>query len=103
MNPKAIERAQMVSTIDDLKDFKKAMQLRNMELIKFEAQTAKDIANVIDGCMRMIETDTLISDRVDHVSDRIDIVNKRLRKLEKAMDQVQRLLQEVDTRLRILK
>lgn len=85
----AIQRAELFADVEKLKAFKKEALVRNMELVKFETTTARDIANVIEGCMRMIETDTALSDRMDHISARIDIVNKRLRKLEEINGKLQ--------------
>jgi len=71
----------------ELVEFKKEVLVRNMELVKHETTTARDLANLIAGCMVLMETDTALSDRLDQISERIDIVNKRLRKIETALTQ----------------
>lgn len=87
----AIERAQHVADLDELKQFMKESKARNMELVQFEIETtqnflthSKDIKNILEGCMRLIDCDEELSKRMDQISARIDIVNKRLRKLEQS-------------------
>ena len=82
INRGAVERARLFEDVDNLIAFKKEMLARNMELVKFEMTTAKSTADVIEGCMKIMKTQDILSERMDIISERIDIVNKRLRKLE---------------------
>ena len=59
--------------------------MNNQEFLEYKMQQAKELKQILEGCMALIECDTVISERVDQLSARIDIVNKRLRKIETAL------------------
>jgi len=72
-----IERAELVAAVH--------------RLIDEQIKTSASIKTVIEGCLILVETDTVLGDRIDHLTkrvdvahDRLDIVNKRLRMLEEA-------------------
>jgi len=84
-----IQRAQLFRDVDELIAWKKTFELRQTELITWQASVMASITdlqqaskNTLEGCRLLIETDTSISQRIDDAWKRIDIVNIRLRKLE---------------------
>jgi len=73
----AIQRAELFAAVE--------------RLIDEQIKTSASIKTVIEGCLILVETDTVLGDRIDQITkrvdvahDRLDIVNKRLRMLEEA-------------------
>jgi hypothetical protein len=84
-----IQRAQLFADVDELLAWKKAFNLKQAELIAWQAMVMNAIQEMqsagkttLEGCGILMETDTVLGDRIDDAWARIDIVNKRLRKLE---------------------
>ena len=87
----ARQRAELFASVDELMAWRKSFNLRQAEEIAWQSMVMTKFIElnesdktIIEGCMRMMETDTAISERCDQLSQRIDIANKRLRKLEDA-------------------
>ena len=79
-----IERAELVAAVDELVAWKKSFMLKQAEEIAWKFVIKQDIQTIIEGCLKIVETEELIGKRVDMLNARLDIVNKRLRKLEEA-------------------
>ena len=73
---------EMTEAINELQKFKREAMVRNLDIVKQQTQFAKDLENIIEGCMKLLDTLVAHGDRMDEMSARIDIANKRLRKLE---------------------
>ena len=86
----------------ELQDFKKEMLVRNMELVKFEITTARDIANIIAAGMTMLDSDQELSNRMDIISKRIDTVQETFMELSKRVGVAHDRLDIVNKRLRML-
>lgn len=94
------QRAELFANVDELMEWKKSFQLKQSELIAWQAMVMQKIAELqqalattLEGCSVLIETDKTIGERVDEEARRTDIVNKRLRRLE---DAVKRLTSQGD-------
>jgi TolA-binding protein len=59
------------------------------KLIDEQLKTSATIKTMLEGCMVLVETDTVLGERMDQLSARIDMVNKRLRKLEETNGKLQ--------------
>lgn len=91
----AQQRAELFANVDELMAWKKSFDRKQIEMIQWQAMVLEKIVEchesdktIIAGCMTMMETDTMLSDRCDEISRRIDIVNKRLRRLEDAVKEL---------------
>ena len=95
----AVQRAELFANVDELMAWKKSFDRKQIEMIQWQAMILDKIMElhesdktIIQGCMTMMETDTMISEstglRCDELSKRIDIVNKRLRRLEDAVKEL---------------
>ena len=80
-----VQRAELFANVDELMAWKKSFELKQSELIAWQLHIENEIKTTIQGCMVLMETDTLLSDRCAQIDKRIDIVNIRLRKLEDAI------------------
>jgi len=90
-----IERAELVAAVDELVAWKKSFCLRQAEEIAWKAmimdkfmELNESDKTIIQGCMTMMETDTALSERIEHLSERMDIANKRIRRLEQAVERL---------------
>ena len=77
MSAGEIQRAQLFADVDELLAWKKTFELKQVELLEWQETMLK-------GCATLVETNELMTTRLDDMSIRIDIANKRLRNLENA-------------------
>lgn len=91
----AIQRAELFANVDELMAWKKSFNLRQAEEIAWKAMVMDKFMElnesdktIIQGCITMMETDTVLSERCDELSARIDIANKRIRRLEQAVERL---------------
>ena len=85
------ERAELVANVDELMDWKRLFEHKQIEMIKWQTgvmtdaiEVRKSLQTVIQGCTAMMECDMELGKRLDVMSERIDIANKRIRVLENA-------------------
>lgn len=85
----AIQRAELFANVDELMQWKRSFERKQVEMIQWQAMVMESIQSLRDslettlkGCSVLVECDTTLGDRIDNLSTRIDIANKRLRKLE---------------------
>jgi len=86
-----IERAELVAAVDELVLWKKAFNMKQAELIAWQAMVMNAIQELqsagkttLEGCKILMETDNVLGNRIDDAWTRIDIANKRIRKLEES-------------------
>lgn len=91
----AQQRAELFANVDELMAWKKGFELKQRELIAWQAmvmETITELRNssetILKGCGVLMETQELMTNRLDSANERIDIANKRIRRLEEAVERL---------------
>lgn len=90
-----IQRAELFANVDTLMEWKKNFSHKQTELIAWQSQVGSSIKQleesmetILKGCTTLVETNELMTTRLDESSKRIDIANKRIRRAEEAIERL---------------
>ena len=72
-------RAQLFEDVDTLMAWKKMFEHKQRELIEWQLHVTTEMKGVVEGCLILVDTDSVLGNRMD-------IINKRLRHIERAIE-----------------